>query len=437
MEINKPHESFLTDSDFTTLSYRKLIKLAKQNYSFATYEDVPWGSNFVLWRHDCDYSLNRAHALALIESEEEINSTYFLNLHCAFYNLFEPAQHKIVMDIIKMGHHIGLHFDGAFYSEFKHEDLSNFVEKEADIFESLFGIRPKAFSFHNPLPFHLSCEEEYYGGLLNCYSKRFKTEVPYCSDSNGYWRFRRLHDVLTKAEDKCIQILTHPDWWYDSPMPPRQKIFRCIYGRAEASMRAYDKILETHERQNLNGAAKSLDFLKLLDHPKHQLFDIMWMNSEFQVLFLELIRLFQTQMVSLSKVFITEKWAIRIEDVNLFFKEISIELNGSILFFEVTGELLHEIMVIKKSDLQKWLKVQHQLFHGFHTDETQDWESGCIFMCELIKKLAAWGNENIGFDGIENLPEDLINKETVANQASIKFWSQFKTKIQSGEFKKK
>jgi hypothetical protein len=419
----------INDKDFTLDSYRNILKLAKKNYLFVSYENIPWEKNFILWRHDCDFSLNRAHALAIIEAEEGIKSTYFLNPHCEFYNLFEHSQYRIVADILGMGHQIGLHFDSAFYSQDSQKFLNEFVRMEADLLENLFKIRPKVFSFHNPTSLHLSCEDEFYGGLLNCYSKRFKTEVPYCSDSNGYWRFRRLQDVLTNAEDKCLQILTHPDWWQDSLMPPRQKIFRCIYGRALAAMKSYDEGLQNHQRQNLNGASEALNVLKLLDPPKYQLLDTMWMNSEFQILFLELIRLLQTQLVRLCKVFIVKKWTIQIDDVNDFFYKIPTKLNGLVLFSEATGELLHEITAIKKSDLEKWLQVQHQLSHGFEAVEYENWEAGCILICLLIKELAAWGEQAIGFNGVENLTEDLINKDSFASQTGLQLWNQFMSKF--------
>jgi len=434
---NEQLNNLPSDSDFTTLNYRKLIKLAKLRYEFSNYENIPWGSRFVLWRHDCDYSLNRAYVLALIEFEEGVESTFFLNPHCEFYNLFEVHQYKIIKDILDMGHHIGLHFDSMFYGEINQNNLSESILKEADILENLLGVRPKAFSFHNPTDFHMECEEDFYGGLLNCYSKRFKTEVSYCSDSNGYWRFQNLHDVLSQAADSSLQVLTHPGWWQNVPMPPRNRIFRAIYGRANNLIDNYDKTLEKHGRENLRGVSSNLTFLKLIDSERYKLLDQLWMSGNFELLFLELYRLTQVQILNLCKIFIYKKWAIQIEDIDNFFKTISKNFNVIEIFFDLIGKELYKDLDIKKSDFEKLTSIQNSLMSDFKIHELQVLEAGSVSLCRLIEKLAAWGNENIGFDGIENLPEDLINKETVANQASIKFWSQFKTKIQSGEFKKK
>ena len=112
---NTPLHCESHDADFTMVAYCELLMLAKINYFFATYEDIPWGQRFVLWRHDCDYSLNRAFALAQAEFDRGVRATYFVNPHSEFYNLFEASQHRLVSKIVRMGHHIGLHFDAAFH----------------------------------------------------------------------------------------------------------------------------------------------------------------------------------------------------------------------------------------------------------------------------------------------------------------------------------
>ncbi len=45
------------------------------------------------------------------------------------------------------------------------------------------------------------------------------TSYAYVSDANGYWRFRRLLDVLVEGTDVRLHVLTHPGWWQAEPMP--------------------------------------------------------------------------------------------------------------------------------------------------------------------------------------------------------------------------
>ena len=98
----------------------------------------------------------------------------------------------------------------------------------------------------------MSCQQWTYGGMINAYAAYFKKEVGYCSDSNGIWRFRRLEDVVTKAEDTRLQILTHPEMWQATVMSPRQRIHHCIRGRAEKNIFNYDRDLIAFNRENID-----------------------------------------------------------------------------------------------------------------------------------------------------------------------------------------
>jgi hypothetical protein len=236
--------------DFTTEHYATLLEIAKSRYRFGSYGEPPDSRRTILWRHDCDVSLNRAARLAAIESGKAVKSTYFVNPHSDFYNLLEKSQAQLVRNIIKLGHDIGLHFDSAYYDVESEDQLEELVAVEAKWLRDWFGVRIRAFSFHNPNTLTLTCEREEYAGLINCYSRTFKTDVAYCSDSNGYWRFKRLRDVLEQSEDQRLQILTHPEWWQEEPLPARERVVRSVYGRANACLTTYDDLLERHGRRN-------------------------------------------------------------------------------------------------------------------------------------------------------------------------------------------
>ena len=150
-----------------------MLRTAKASYQFADYDEIPWGTRFVLWRHDLDYSINRALRLAQIEAEESVAATYFVNPHCEFYNPFELGQAQRLKHILRLGHSIGLHFDRTFHNIQDEAQLHCKVEQEGRWLEDAFGVRPVAFSFHNPVAAHLQCGADGYGGLINCYSNRF------------------------------------------------------------------------------------------------------------------------------------------------------------------------------------------------------------------------------------------------------------------------
>lgn len=237
--------------DFTIAEYKKLLTLAKSNYTFITYDQYQADFKSILWRHDCDLSLNRALRMAQIEHEEAISATYFINPHCDFYNPLEKSQSNLIRDIIRLGHQIGLHFDADYYDVTSEDQLDGLIAREARLLEEWFMIKINVFSFHNPSKVILQCEKDTYAGLINCYSRFFKQDVPYCSDSNGYWRFRRLKEVLAQATDPRLQVLTHPGWWQEDAMLPRERVIRAAEGRAAAVMTAYDAFLADHGRENV------------------------------------------------------------------------------------------------------------------------------------------------------------------------------------------
>jgi peptidoglycan/xylan/chitin deacetylase (PgdA/CDA1 family) len=384
---NIPLNRQSSDVDFTVKSYRELLAIAKQAYAFVCYNAIPWGQRFVLWRHDCDYSLNRAHALARVEAEEGVRATYFLNLHCEFYNLFEKGQHRLVREIIEMGHEIGLHFDAAFHDISDEEKLEQQVGAEAQLLERLYGVKPSAFSFHNPVAAHMSCEAETYGGVVNCYSRRLKTEIPYCSDSNGYWRFRRLQDVLTNANDPCLQVLTHPGWWQETAMPPRRRIFRSVYGRAKATMRLYDAGLDAHGRQNIAGARDALRPISAIDPDAWELCDLLWNRGDFPALFCELWRLFDRRLQRVLMTYLQGELHVSADAAQKLLREAASLADGMTLAELVLQISRRDIGGESSAMHDIWLAHRGELMNGQELDDSL-LEQGCVYLCGVIQSIA-------------------------------------------------
>jgi hypothetical protein len=384
---NQPLNLSTNDADFTIGHYRELIRLAKKNYQFVTYDAFPANGTFILWRHDCDFSLNRSCQLSVIEQEEGVESTYFINPHCEFYNPFENSQAELISNILSRGHKLALHFDAAFYDISTEEQLNKLVEQEATMLQMAFGTRPEVFSFHNPTEYLLTCEKERYGGLLNTYSKRFKENVPYCSDSNGYWRFTRLRDVLEKADAPCLQVLTHPGWWQDIPLLPRQRIFRSVYGRAEATLCEYDTVVENFSRINHAGDSSALMFLKSVLPETYLLCDYLWNKSHFNTLFIELWRLHERQIKQLCRMVFSEKWLVSENEVNAFFEDANLSIDGWNLIVVTFEQPLEMVVGVSETDHKEWVSVRNQLILGKSTIPKHKLEEGCIYLCDIIESL--------------------------------------------------
>jgi hypothetical protein len=247
-------DSRLTDSaeDFTEAGYAVALNLALRSYGFATFTNRP-STRHVLWRHDVDFSVHRALRLAEIEAELGARATYFMYPHSQFYNLLSDLVIHKARQILELGHDLGLHFDPTFYGgATPGKELLDRIASERDMLSDLFGRTPVAVSFHlygvldNPPP-----DDDVVAGMANVYGRSIKADYTYCSDSNGVWRHRRLFDVLEKAEDDRLHVLTHPEWWTPQAMPPRARLQRCLDGQAAAVGRYYDELVDRYGRPNI------------------------------------------------------------------------------------------------------------------------------------------------------------------------------------------
>jgi len=240
--------------DFTEEHYLKCISLAKEKYYFALFHETP-SIPHVYWRHDIDLSPQRALKLAKIESSLGVRATYFLLLHSEFYNLLEPSVIESIHDILKEGHGLGLHFDASIYGDNEKEEIEKYLSFEKNIIETLWNVKIEALSFHNP-DVGGFFKEDVLSGMRNVYGETMMREYEYCSDSNGYWRFDRLYDLLHQENFKKLQVLTHPCWWTPDPLSPRERVTRCIEGRAQKTHDRYDAFLKKNNRLNVGWEEK-------------------------------------------------------------------------------------------------------------------------------------------------------------------------------------
>jgi hypothetical protein len=430
---NRPLNAEPSDSDFKVENYKKLIQMALLSYHVADYQTIPWGQKFILWRHDCDYSLNRSLAVANIEADAGLKSTFFLNPHCEFYNLLENDQRDLIYEILQLGHDIALHFDAAFYDTENENDLSSQIIIEADILEHFLGVRPTAFSFHNPKAFHLNCEADSYGGLINCYSKRFKTEVGYCSDSNGYWRFRKLGDCLEDAKDPCIQVVTHPGWWQERLLSPRDRIFRCAYGRANSTMRDYDRFLDDEGRVNHDGRATNIRFIEKFNPKLFALLDYLSNTSEQHLLFTELLRVHERQIVNLCQSEICSKWNITNADVNSFFNNPDWYVDALDVWDRVFTQSWQDISSVDETIYRDFKNLSDRFFVSEALVQISEWEEQCTQLSNIIERFCNWGlSQPKKYHGLTKF-ESKYTSKSLTSKGGLKSYPEVVEKSLSGD----
>jgi len=237
--------------DFTEDAYRTLIQNTAKNYNYIFFNESIDRDNIVIWRHDVDFSIHRAHALATIELEEGVKSTFFIMLGGRFYNIFEKEIKTMIRDISKMGHQVGLHFDPMQYDIKTEAEFQKWLLYEKNVLSELLDVKLEAFSLHNPTLSRVNIHSEKYVNLVNAYSHKISENFKYVSDSNGYWRFERLNNVITENKHKRLHVLTHPGWWQKEPMKPNERVRRCITGRADYVYSQYEKTLAVSKRKNV------------------------------------------------------------------------------------------------------------------------------------------------------------------------------------------
>jgi RimJ/RimL family protein N-acetyltransferase len=243
------------DPEFTETGFRALLQALKAGgYRFARFGEAA-SDQHVLWRHDVDLSVQRAARLAAIEAEMGVQATYFLNPRCGGYNLAEASIHSLVKGIIDGGHILGLHFDtgNVAQNRLSFAQVEKAVDGDRRLLETLTGHKVEALSWHNPdMSNVLEFDAEVVAGLPNAYGRCLRSTYEYCSDSNGYWRYRPMGEIIATGRPR-LHLLTHPEWWTPAPLTASQRFDRALNGRAAAVRRAQIALLGRGNRTQPDG----------------------------------------------------------------------------------------------------------------------------------------------------------------------------------------
>ncbi len=195
-----------------------LSKLIEQGYVFASFPETPQllkeMAAFVLMRHDVDFHLGKALVLAEMEASLNITSTFFFLVRTEHYNIFSKTGTRVVNRILKMGHHLGLHFDCAAYdNEFDIGDLSRACHREVDILEDWFQRGVSIVSYHRPNRLVLTGNSSLSAPLPHTYMPAFVKDISYFADSRGLWRFGHPTESKQFQHRQPLHILVHPAFY--------------------------------------------------------------------------------------------------------------------------------------------------------------------------------------------------------------------------------
>ncbi|MDC3057371.1 hypothetical protein OA100_00795 [Alphaproteobacteria bacterium] len=195
------------DANMNIESYIRLINFfKKKKYKFKFFSDNYEKKGVVYLRHDVDLLTEDALKLAELENKIKVKATYFFLVNTDTYNIYSDKNKLLIKKIINFGHDIGLHYDGSF----------NNIEKEAKlqilILEKIINRTVHFISFHKPLKKILNLNKKVCN-KKHTYMSKYFSDIMYCSDSRGRWKFGLPTEKKGILEKKSIQLLTHPEWW--------------------------------------------------------------------------------------------------------------------------------------------------------------------------------------------------------------------------------
>lgn len=207
------------------LTLRKALDL---NYQFVLICDatrkIP--ENSILLRHDIEYSVECAYRMAKVEHEIGVKSSYFVLVHSVFYNPFTPENTRMLLEMVEMGHEIGLHYE-TYYFEDRGLDAAEGIRADAEYLGNVLGLDVESVSQHRPA--RSSVVENIGKYYVDAYRHDLIYDLFYISDSGVKWRKTSFMDCL--GEHSKIHALLHPDYWNFSEQDNLPSMYRKITDR--------------------------------------------------------------------------------------------------------------------------------------------------------------------------------------------------------------
>lgn len=198
-------------------NYTELLRYFSLTHTFETfskYQNVSDKQPIILLRHDVDYSLKLALAMAEQEAEMGIKATYFILFSSHFYNVLDEENIQLVNQIKELGHEIGLHYDLAVIEKGNPKNPFSLLRSQATILGELAKCEVNSIAMHHPASSGKDIFRD--TSYINAYDDKFTKEMAYYSDSGMAWRNEFVHCFDTNTFPTKIQLLIHPIWWFGS-----------------------------------------------------------------------------------------------------------------------------------------------------------------------------------------------------------------------------
>jgi hypothetical protein len=203
---------------FTTTSYLEMIQEFKNNgYILSKFNGNLSNKISLVIRHDIDVDVTAALRMAELEQENGIISTYFISMRSPFYNPFSLPNVSKINQIHQLGHDIATHINVKLTVGNPLDDIR--------ILQSNFPfLNTQIATVHHPGSMEAIKKMIDIPVINSTYAQLFDDTVGYISDSTGRWRYGHPLDTESLRARKSLIMLTHPIWWIENGVTPREKI---------------------------------------------------------------------------------------------------------------------------------------------------------------------------------------------------------------------
>ena len=200
---------------FTYDAYVNLLEYLSEHYNIISFNQVHDAKKpYLIIRHDVDASIDHALKMAKIEEGLGIKSTYFMLFSNMFYNLLEKNTNQKLLNLVELGHEIGLHYDLEVYGTYNLPNV-DYIEYEIKLLSLLTKKDINIISVHNP---SINNKEDPYlesSKYINTYNKDMYSL--YVTDSCRSWYLDDLEKLINFESDR-VQLVIHPLLWNQNKM---------------------------------------------------------------------------------------------------------------------------------------------------------------------------------------------------------------------------
>jgi hypothetical protein len=227
MEVVHMHPGW--SADFRYSYFRQLLYSVRSRFIAHVLSDTMEvlpnnGTPILFLRHDVKISLSKALRMAEIESEYGLPASYMVRVDSPLYSLDERQARIQLLEIVQMGHEVGLHFDLAHETR-QGPSYLRLVEAEihaaCEHIEQIICRPVRSLSFHRSMPL-LFDGSLLLNGRINADSHELRE---WClSDSGGRCHEGEPIAQITSHSGPVLQMILHPIWWGERHIHAPQRL---------------------------------------------------------------------------------------------------------------------------------------------------------------------------------------------------------------------